>query len=328
MSSNYGAEGHTTALPQPTPWMTRTPPTHRGMRKPRNDQVLTTRVGLQIPDVLSFDEWERAGRQLAGVVDSSSWWLGDWLTYGKDHYSDRYLQGIRSAGLRYQTLRNYAWVARRFDMTRRRARLTFQHHAEVASLPTEEQDRWLLRAEELSWTTKQLRNALREARGVEPTAASDTVPFRQLAVARERYQRWSKAAEQSGVEVAEWVLTTLDSAAEQTIEDTDEPASAAIAEAASAGVEEAVPVGVEEAGSAGAGEAASVAVEGTASAAVGEVSSAAVDEAVATAVGEGAPTLDEGEVPSAVEEDASAVFEEAVSAVVPPVEEDSPAGAY
>lgn len=226
MSSNHGVEGHTTALPQPTPWTTRNAPPLRGTRRPRNDQVLTTRVGLQIPDVLSFDEWERAGRQLAGVVDSSSWWLGDWLTYGKDHYSDRYLQGIRSAGLRYQTLRNYAWVARRFDMTRRRARLTFQHHAEVASLPTEEQDRWLLRAEELSWTTKQLRNALREARGAEPTVASGTVPFRPSAVARERYQRWNKAAEQSGVEVAEWVLTTLDSAAEQVIEDTDEPSAA------------------------------------------------------------------------------------------------------
>jgi hypothetical protein len=211
VSSNYGAEGHTTALPQPTPWVTRNSPPQRGTRKPRNDQVLTTRVGLQIPDVLSFDEWERAGRQLAGVVDSSSWWLGDWLTYGKDHYSDR-----------------------RFDMTRRRARLTFQHHAEVASLPVEEQDRWLLRAEELSWTTKQLRNALREARGAEPAEASDTVPFRQLAVARERYQRWNQAAEQSGVEVAEWVLTTLDSAAEQVIEDTDEP-SAAVEEAAAAG---------------------------------------------------------------------------------------------
>src|SRR5689334_2610423 len=75
VSSNHGAEGHTTALPQPTPWTTRNPPPQRGMRRPRNDQVLTTRVGLQIPDVLSFDEWERAGRQLAGVVDSSSWWL-------------------------------------------------------------------------------------------------------------------------------------------------------------------------------------------------------------------------------------------------------------
>ncbi|WP_331743225.1 LmbU family transcriptional regulator (plasmid) [Streptomyces sp. NBC_01136] len=219
-----GAEGGTTALPQPTPRVARNiPPQQRGLNRQRADQVLTTRVGLQIPDVLSFEEWERAGRQLAGVVDSSSWWLGDWLTYGKDHYADRYQQGIRGAGLQYQTLRNYAWVARRFDMSRRHARLTFQHHAEVASLPAEEQDRWLTRAEELSWTTKQLRNALREARGIESGKAPDATPLRQLAVPRERFERWHKAAEQSGVEVDEWVLATLDSAAELVIEAVMEP---------------------------------------------------------------------------------------------------------
>ncbi|MEU2084756.1 LmbU family transcriptional regulator [Streptomyces albus] len=186
-------------------------------RRSRPGQVLTTRVGLRIPEAFSFTEWERAGRQLAGVVDSSSWWLGDWMAYGKDHYADRYQQGIRSAGLRYQTLRNYAWVARRFEWERRRARLTFQHHAEVASLPVEEQDRWLSRAEELSWTTKQLRGALRKARGTAPTAASRAVAYRQLAVPSERFERWLRAAERSGVGVDEWVYATLDSAAELAI---------------------------------------------------------------------------------------------------------------
>ncbi|MFG2887617.1 LmbU family transcriptional regulator [Streptomyces sp. NPDC048297] len=180
--------------------------------------MLTTRVGLQLPDVLSFEEWERAGRQLAGVLDSSSWWLGDWLTYGKDHYADRYEKGIQSAGLRYQTLRNYAWVARRFELGRRRGRLTFQHHAEVASLSNEEQDKWLVRAEERSWTTKQLRNAVREARGGSCAKPRAVAPVRQLAVPTDRFERWIRAAECSGVEVGEWALGILDSAAAQAIE--------------------------------------------------------------------------------------------------------------
>ncbi|MFE0425013.1 LmbU family transcriptional regulator, partial [Streptomyces sp. NPDC058953] len=125
--------------------------------EPRRSRVLTTNVGLQIPAGLAFEEWERAGRQLSGIVNSSSWWLGDWLVYGKDHYSDRYERGIRAAGLQYQTLRNYAWVSRRFDVVRRRAGLSFQHHAELAPLPVEEQDVWLDRAEQQGWTTKQLR---------------------------------------------------------------------------------------------------------------------------------------------------------------------------
>ncbi|MFI2782749.1 LmbU family transcriptional regulator [Streptomyces sp. ALB3] len=181
--------------------------------------MLTTRVGLQLPEALSFDEWERAGRQLAGVLDSSSWWLGDWLTYGKNHYVDRYQQGLRTAGLRYQTLRNYAWVARRFEVERRRARLTFQHHAEVASLPVEGQEEWLSRAEELAWTTKQLRTALRKSRDADVVDTLEEVSAtKQLAVPAERFERWLKAAERSGADVDEWVLATLDSAAELVFE--------------------------------------------------------------------------------------------------------------
>src|SRR6266545_6028251 len=95
----------------------------------KDDRVLMTRVGLCIPADLSYEDWERAGSQLAGIVDSSSWWLGDWLVYGKKQYSDRYRRAIHAAGLQYQTLRNYAWVARRFELNRRRPKLSFQHHA-------------------------------------------------------------------------------------------------------------------------------------------------------------------------------------------------------
>jgi len=180
-------------------------------------QVRMSGVGLQIPTDLSFEDWEKAGRQLSGIVDSSAWWLGDWLVYGKANYSDRYQMAIQGAGLRYQTLRNYAWVARRFDMARRRTKLTFQHHAEVASLPVEEQD-WLLdQAERELWTTKQLRNAIRENRGVDPAeepAALETVNSR-IQVPNSRVGVWRKAADYVGVEFDHWVLTMLDRAAKE-----------------------------------------------------------------------------------------------------------------
>ncbi|WP_223837869.1 LmbU family transcriptional regulator [Streptomyces venezuelae] len=210
----------TKATHRPGPQVSRLIPPQRAMRpgQPGTEQVLTTRVGLQLPVVFTFEEWQRAGRQLAGVVDSSSWWLGDWLAYGKDHYGDRYQQGIQAAGLRYQTLRNYAWIARRFEMGRRRAKLTFQHHAEVASLPVEEQDLWLTRAEEFKWTTKQLRSALREARDGVETLRERPAPRRQLAVPAERFDCWLKAADRLGTDLDEWVLATLDSAAERVFE--------------------------------------------------------------------------------------------------------------
>ncbi|MBQ1099174.1 LmbU family transcriptional regulator [Streptomyces sp. b94] len=185
--------------------------------------MLTTRVGLRMPARMAYDEWERAGQQLAGVLDSSCWWLGDWLVYGKDHYTDRYRRGIRAAGLSYQTLRNYAWVARRFGLARRRPALSFQHHAELASMPAEEQDLWLDRAEEGRWSTKQLRAALRAAREDERRPRVPAEPSGRLEVPGSRLRRWHEAAEHLGVDFEQWVTATLDSAAASALEDARDP---------------------------------------------------------------------------------------------------------
>ncbi|MGW2174764.1 LmbU family transcriptional regulator [Streptomyces sp. NPDC001705] len=214
--------GPATALPQPPSRQPRP-----AGAAPRRGQVLTTKVGLRMPAGMAYDEWERAGRQLADVLDSSSWWLGDWLVYGKDHYTDRYQRGIRAVGLSYQTLRNYAWVSRRFDLSRRRPDLSFQHHAELASMPAEEQDLWLDRAEERQWTTKQLRGAVRATRPSAPGPSTAVEPSRRLEVPGSRLQWWHKAAEQSGVDFEEWVTATLDTAAASALEAPAGPEGAA-----------------------------------------------------------------------------------------------------
>ncbi|MFJ6436007.1 LmbU family transcriptional regulator [Streptomyces sp. NPDC091416] len=189
-----------------------------GGHEVHRDQVLTTQVGLQIPVGLTFEDWERAGRQLSGILNSSSWWLGDWLVYGKDHYVDRYQRGIRAAGLQYQTLRNYAWVSRRFEFHRRRAALSFQHHAELASMPVDEQELWLDKAERLKWTTKQLRSAIRVERKGDPRCEEEEADAtRRLAVPDSRLQWWHKAAAQLGSDLDQWVLSTLDEAAEHVL---------------------------------------------------------------------------------------------------------------
>ncbi|MFE9427033.1 LmbU family transcriptional regulator [Kitasatospora sp. NPDC006697] len=179
---------------------------------------MTTRTGLRMPDGTPFEEWERAGRQLSGIVDSSSWWLGDWLVFGKDHYADRYQRGIRAVGLQYQTLRNYAWVARRFEFSRRRPALTFQHHAELASLPPEQQEIWLDRAEQDRWTTKQLRRAICASRQDPSRTGAPAEATRRLELPGSRLQWWHQAAEQLGIDFEQWVMSTLDSAASIALE--------------------------------------------------------------------------------------------------------------
>jgi hypothetical protein len=185
-------------------------------------QVYLTRVGLKIPTGLSFEDWERAGHHLSSIVDSSSWCLGDWLVYGKQHYADRYEQAIRAARLRYQTLRNYAWVSRRFELSRRRSALSFQHHAEVASMSASDQDYWLDQAERHNWTTGQLRNHLRGARTVSESMETSAVIPR-IAVQDVQLAWWRMAASRSGMEFETWVTAALDGAAARAIgEDTGE----------------------------------------------------------------------------------------------------------
>ncbi|MEI5097739.1 LmbU family transcriptional regulator [Streptomyces sp. PmtG] len=83
------------------------------------------------------------------------------MIYGESSYSSHYREAIERTGLDYKTLRNYAWVARRFEHHRRREVLSFAHHAEVARLPTPEQDYWLRKAEQRSWSRNELRRQVR-----------------------------------------------------------------------------------------------------------------------------------------------------------------------
>lgn len=180
-----------------------------------HEQVLISGMGLRMPAKLTFDAWERAGQQLSAMVGLSSWWLGDWLVYGKKHYADRYQRAIRAAGLKYQTLRNYAWVSRRFELSRRRAALSFQHHAEVASLPLDEQDQWLDQAEKEMWTIKQLRTHIREMPSGGVGRKEHSAVIRRIKVPNSRVEWWRRAADQSGIEFDNWVTIALDRAAEQ-----------------------------------------------------------------------------------------------------------------
>jgi hypothetical protein len=110
---------------------------------------------------MAFEKWVGIGSHLSNVMSASAWCLGDWLVYGEAAFNGRYREAIELTSLDYQTLRNHAWVARCFPMSRRRDRLSFTHHAEVAALAEPEQDFWLRKAEEHGWSAKRLRREVR-----------------------------------------------------------------------------------------------------------------------------------------------------------------------
>ena len=135
-------------------------------------QATVQKSGMVFPQNLPERSWEQIGTNLRELVNSSAWWLADWLIYGEATYGwRRYKEAIERTGLDYQTLRNYAWVARRFEHHRRRDSLSFAHHAEVTRLSPPEQDYWLRRAEQQKWSRNELRRALRAGLAVQSDPA-------------------------------------------------------------------------------------------------------------------------------------------------------------
>lgn len=177
-----------------------------------------SRIGLDLEGLVSYREWRDLGGRICRLSKASAWWLGDWIVFGQQRYGRRYHQAVEATGLDYQTLRNYATVARKIEMSRRRESLSFQHHAEVCALPPDEQDMWLDRAEAGSWTRKQLRSAIRGARdgARSQRAVADALCLRVSVV---RKGRWEQAAEAAGLDVRTWAIGVLDAAADQLLEE-------------------------------------------------------------------------------------------------------------
>jgi hypothetical protein len=178
--------------------------------------VRVTSRGLHVPPAIDFENWAALGSRIAGIASACAWCLGDWLVFGERAYGERYRSALATTSLDYQTLRNYAWVARRIPMSRRRETLSFQHHAEVVALPDPEQELWLLRAERLRWSRNELRRRLRAARNA--TACDDEVVVLRVHVAPDRERRWRRAAEALDEHLAVWVSRAADAAADAVLE--------------------------------------------------------------------------------------------------------------
>jgi hypothetical protein len=193
------------------------------------EAVLLPRIGLRIPPRFSYERWLAMGKQLSSLASSSAWCLGDWLTYGEAAFNGRYREAIEHTSLDYQTLRNYAWVAKRFPMSRRRDTLSFGHHTEVAALPFPEQDFWLRKAEEFGWSCKELRRKLRaslverdsdhrhELESVTEGGEAQSRSRLQVELSSVQLESCRTAADKVGLSLDEWIVLVLEQAAIQTL---------------------------------------------------------------------------------------------------------------
>jgi hypothetical protein len=180
-----------------------------------DSRAQTKRAGLSFFTAISIEDWLAIGDELHRVSDASAWWLGDWLVYGEQRFPERYRMAISSTNLSYKTLRNYAWVARRFPVARRRDALGLAHHAEVAALPEDDQDYWLDRTVARTWSVAELRRQLKLVReGMAlPSGEGEAVERVEITVDAERKRRWQDAADSISRDLAEWACAVIDKAA-------------------------------------------------------------------------------------------------------------------
>jgi hypothetical protein len=181
------------------------------------DLARMTPTGLYLREEMPFDAWVTLGRRMWEIAQASAWWLGDWLVYGERTYGRRYHLAVEATSLDYQTLRNYAWVARRFRPSRRRDGLSFQHHAEVAALNAPEQDLWLRRAEQGRWSRNELRRQVAAARRSQEMGADDRGVVCRLEISGAHEHRWREAASIAEQPLIAWMISALDAAAEDVL---------------------------------------------------------------------------------------------------------------
>lgn len=114
-------------------------------------------VGIEFLAELDHQGWLELGTKLGNAGRSIGFLIGDWLNYGDGKVREGlypkceggvYHEAIKITELDYQTLANYANVARKVPRYLRKERLSFEHHRKIAPLKTEEEkEKWLRIAE-------------------------------------------------------------------------------------------------------------------------------------------------------------------------------------
>jgi preprotein translocase subunit Sec63 len=166
-------------------------------------------------DVHTFevDEWLQRGRQIAEHASSTCWQIGDWLNDGERKWGETYRWASEITGLSQGTLRNYAVVARAFELSRRNDNLSFTHHALVSAIPMEAAIEWLDLAQQEQWSARELNAALKEVQQLPPGRPEIVATIFKVTVPHDHEERWRVAATARGLEVEAWLVAVADEAA-------------------------------------------------------------------------------------------------------------------
>ena len=120
-----------------------------------------THLDLSSRPDLSYDTCEALAAFFGQINHASRFWIADILIYSEQVHGEAVAQIAEATKLAPQTVENITSVGRRVPPSRRRAKLSFSVHAEVAALEPSEQRAWLKVAEREALTKSELRARIR-----------------------------------------------------------------------------------------------------------------------------------------------------------------------
>jgi hypothetical protein len=138
---------------------------------------------LAIPDGLTLDQWAEIGAHLRVAMDSTPWWVGDWIIYARNSYeldSDGNAVSTQEAAVRrrlaelgfeHETIDPYRRVAAKFPPSARHEDLSWTHHFVVSSLEPDDAHRLLHEAATEGWSTRDLREHVRRLTAIDTQEA-------------------------------------------------------------------------------------------------------------------------------------------------------------
>lgn len=123
-----------------------------------------TATGMVVKRDATFEEWTGATEWALAVGEASPWWRSALLSYGERKYGEKYTQAVEATGLAVGTLMNEVYVANQIPPSRRREKVSFALHQEVAPLSPEEQVKWLDKVESEGLNREELRAQIKAAK--------------------------------------------------------------------------------------------------------------------------------------------------------------------
>jgi len=114
-------------------------------------------LSLALPETTSYPEWLATGRSLATSKRHIDWLVGDWINFGRQRFPEQIDLALESITEDPRQLKRVEKTAKAFPPHLRHADLSFEHHAHVADMPTQEALPLLKEADEEHMSASKLR---------------------------------------------------------------------------------------------------------------------------------------------------------------------------